>query len=188
MTEENFHCLPDSVVNAPVIERSPTYIADWDEYFMRMVYLASYKSKDNRTNIGAVVVGKEHEILSTGYNSFPRGLNDSVPARFIRPEKYFWFEHAERNAVYNACRSGVSLVGATMYTQAIPCCDCCRGVIQSGIKELVLHTQAVNTFGDKWYEQGLRSLEMCKECGVEIRYFDKVLGMDYLRDGKILKV
>lgn len=187
MTEENFHCMPDSAQPAPE-PMSPNFIDNWDEYFMRMVYLASYRSKDTRTNIGAVIVGKGHEILSTGYNSFPRGLIDNKPERFVRPEKYFWFEHGERNAIYNAVRHGTALEGSTMYTQAIPCCDCCRGVIQAGISELVLHQQAVNSFGDKWYEQGLKSIEMCRECGVNIRYFDKVLGVNYWRDGKMMRV
>lgn len=169
-------------------QRSPTCIDNWDEYFLRMVYLVSYKSKDTMTKIGAVIVGEDREILSTGYNSFPRGLNDDVPERMARPEKYFWVEHGERNAIFNAVRHGTPLKGSTMYTQYVPCCDCMRGTIQSGIKHLVLHKQAANSFESKWHDQAIRSLAMAEECGVSIRYVDMMLGMDYLRDGKILKV
>jgi len=52
--------------------------------------------------IGCVIVGPNHEIRSTGYNSFPRGIRDDVPERLERPAKYLWLEHAERNAICNA--------------------------------------------------------------------------------------
>ena len=74
----------------------------WVEYFYNIANEVKNKSKDERTQIGAVIVGKNKEIVSTGYNSFPRGINDNLKERQERPEKYFWFEHAERNAIYNA--------------------------------------------------------------------------------------
>ena len=39
----------------------------------------------------AIIVGKDKEIVSTGYNSFPRGLKDNKKSRQERPEKYYWF-------------------------------------------------------------------------------------------------
>ena len=87
----------------------------WKDYFVSIAEQVKEKSKDIKTKIGAVIVGKDNEILSTGYNSFPRGLNDNVVQRQERPEKYFWFEHAERNAIYNAARIGVSLKQSTVY-------------------------------------------------------------------------
>jgi dCMP deaminase len=88
---------------------------NWTEYFLKIAEQIKLKSKDESTQIGAVIVGKDNEILSTGYNSFPRGLDDSKKERQERPEKYFWIEHAERNAVYNAARIGVSLKNSTIY-------------------------------------------------------------------------
>ena len=46
-----------------------------DKIFFRNCWQLKLKSKDQSTQIGAVVVGKDGEILSTGYNSFPRGLD-----------------------------------------------------------------------------------------------------------------
>ena len=88
---------------------------NWNEYFRGIVHQVKLKSKDERTQIGALIVGVDNEIVSTGYNSFPRGIVDSRPERQERPEKYYWFEHAERNAIYNAARIGVSTKGCTMY-------------------------------------------------------------------------
>ena len=102
----------------------------WVEYFQNLAHQVKLKSKDERTQIGAVIVGEDKEIVSTGYNSFPRGLDDSIKLRQERPEKYYWFEHAERNAIYNAARIGVSTKGCTMYLSCgIPCVDCARGII-----------------------------------------------------------
>jgi len=69
------------------------------------------RSKDKSTHVGAVVVDDLNIVRSMGYNSFVRGINDDVPERQERPEKYFWFEHAERNAIYN---SQLSLRGCRM--------------------------------------------------------------------------
>lgn len=66
-------------------------LVSWDDYFMTMVYLVAMKSKDESTHIGAVIVGPDNEIRSTGYNSFPRKMNDGLEERQKRPQKYFFF-------------------------------------------------------------------------------------------------
>ena len=109
---------------------------NWTDYFYNISQQVKEKSKDERTKVGAVIVGKDKEIVSTGYNSFPRGIVDNRPERQERPEKYYWFEHAERNAIYNA-RIGVSTRGCTMYlTCGVPCADCARGIINGGISRI----------------------------------------------------
>ena len=146
---------------------------NWTEYFRGIAHQVKLKSKDIRTQIGAVVVGKDNEILSTGYNSFPRGINDELDWRQERPEKYYWFEHAERNAIYNAARIGVSLKDSTMYLTCGMCCtDCTRGIINSGIKRVYLERNSGAT-GGMWDEHAIRSIEMFKESNVEIKYYEE---------------
>lgn len=158
----------------------------WNDLFMTMVYLVAMKSKDEKTHIGAVIVGKNKEVRSVGYNSFVRGLNDNVDSRHQRPEKYFWTEHAERNAIYNATLMGVSLDGCTMYTNGIPCMDCARAVIQSGIKKIVVDKNWNDGNSDKWNEHAIRSLVMFEEVGVEIEYYEgKTLQITKLRNGEL---
>ena len=60
---------------------------NWVEYFYNIAEQVKEKSKDERTKIGAVIVGKNKEIVSTGYNSFPRGIDDYQKERQERPEK-----------------------------------------------------------------------------------------------------
>jgi dCMP deaminase len=146
-------------------------VPPWDDYFMTMVYLAAMRSKDNKTHIGAVIVGPNNEVRSTGYNSFVRGLNDKVLARQEAPEKYFWFEHAERNAIYNATLMGISLKGCRMYTNGIPCADCARGIIQTGINEVIVDYEWNKGNSKKWADSTKRALAMFNETKVEVRYW-----------------
>jgi len=145
----------------------------WTEYFLNIAETVKEKSKDKRTKIGAVIVGKDNEIVSTGYNSFPRGINDDVEGRQVRPEKYYWFEHAERNAIYNAARIGVSLRDTTMYlTCGVPCSDCARGIISSGIKRIYCKTEDTTRNRQHWDEHAMRSRQMFEESGVEVIFYE----------------
>ena len=83
----------------------------WHYRFMELAKLVATWSKDTSTKTGAVIVGPDKEIRATGYNGFVRGVDDDVFERFERPTKYDFFEHAERNAVYNACLCGTCVKG-----------------------------------------------------------------------------
>jgi dCMP deaminase len=149
---------------------------NWNDYFLKIDEQIKLKSKDESTQIGAVVVGKDKEILTTGYNSFPRGLRDDLPERQERPQKYFWIEHAERNAVYNAARIGVSLKESAIYlTSGLPCADCARAIINAGIKTVYCKRVCTTKNKDKWVESQNMSLEMLGECGVDVVYYDSNL-------------
>lgn len=146
---------------------------EWTSYFLGIAEQVKLKSKDQSTQIGAVIVGKNNEILSTGYNSFPRGLDDNLPERQERPEKYFFFEHAERNAIYNAARVGTPIDGSKIYlTSGLPCADCARGIINSGIKEVYCKRECTTKNKEKWVESQEKSYHMLLECGVKVHYYE----------------
>jgi len=112
----------------------------WDEYFMGVAYLASMRSKDPGTQVGACIVSMENKILSIGYNGFPRGCSDDdYPwAREAENEldiKYLYSTHSELNAILNY--RGGSLEGAKIYVTLFPCNECAKAIIQTGIKEIV---------------------------------------------------
>lgn len=138
----------------------------WDDYFVDICGAIAALSKDQSTKHGCVIVGPSHEIRATGCNSFPRGIDDDKPERQIRPCKYKYFEHAERNAIYNAARVGVPLENCILYCDWPPCSDCARAIIQVGIKEVVVGSMQVP---DRWQEDMKASLEMLHEAGVFIR-------------------
>ncbi len=107
----------------------------WDRRFLDLCNHISEWTEDRDFKVGAVIVGHDLEIRSTGYNGLPRGVRADDDSRFDRAsgEKFFWFEHAERNALYNAARMGTSVNGCTIYINRYPCSDCARAIIQSGI-------------------------------------------------------
>jgi dCMP deaminase len=142
----------------------------WDEYFINLLDYISIKSKD-KTKTSAIIVGNEHEIRSTGFNGMVRGMNESDPIKWEKPEKYHWVEHAERNAIYNAARMGNSVNGCTMYVSHFPCVDCARGIIQSGIVEVIISPKNINAFrkADSIYQDHeSRTIEMFRQAKVSL--------------------
>jgi dCMP deaminase len=99
-------------------------------------------------------------------------LDDSILERQERPEKYFWFEHAERNAIYNAARIGVSLKNSTIYlTSGLPCMDCARGIVNSGVKIVWCKEVCTTKNKEKWEESQMKSLQLLNECGIQVFYY-----------------
>lgn len=146
---------------------------NWDQYFLNIAEQVKEKSKDKRTKIGAVIIGHDNEIVSTGYNSFPRGINDDVEERQQRPEKYYWMVHGEMNAILNAARIGVSTKGCKMYlTCGIPCSNCGRAIINAGITEVYCKIEDTTRNREKWDEEAARTRKMFEEAGVQIFFYE----------------
>ncbi len=140
----------------------------WDEYLYSIAEVVAKKSKDQNTKVGCVVVGPNNEIRTTGYNNFPRKINDNVPARHERPEKLNWIIHAECNAIVNAARVGTPLDGCRLYTTLFPCCTCSMSIIQAGIVEIT--SPRPNLDNERWGDLFKRSLVMFNEAGIKINY------------------
>ena len=145
-------------------------MSSFHDYYIQMAELVASKSKDRSTKVGVVVVGPDNEVRSTGFNGFPRGVNDNIEGRHTRPIKYEFTEHAERNAIFNAARSGVSLKDCTMYMnfEPIPCADCARAVIQSGIKRVIGYGARKFAGKGDWDCSLSYGEEMLIEAGVEV--------------------
>ena len=143
----------------------------WNYRFMELAELVATWSKDPSTKTGAVVVGPDKEIRATGYNGLVRGVNDNVSERMERPTKYDFFEHAERNAIFNACLTGTQLKGCTIFCTLTPCTDCARAIIQAGIKEVVTYEYELSDNDPKntWRDKLNYSAEMFAEAGVNYK-------------------
>jgi len=128
-------------------------------------------SKDRSRCVGAVIVGPYREIRSVGYNGFPRGVNDVLDERHAQPAKYKWTEHAERNAIYNAARTGMSLQGCEIYIPWYPCMDCARAIVQSGIVLMV--AQEPDWDDPKWKDDFALVGTLLSEGGVTVRFVDE---------------
>jgi dCMP deaminase len=145
-------------------------MTNWDERFIDLAKHIGEWSKDRSTKVGCVIVGPSREVRSIGFNGFPRNINDDEPARHERPAKYLWTEHAERNAIYNAARIGVSIEGCYMYLPWFPCVDCARAIIQTGLKELIATRPQLDH--PKWGEDFQLAISMLEEGGVNVRFVD----------------
>ena len=113
-------------------------------------------SDDPDTRVGAVFVDKNLQILSIGCNHSPYSLKLNIKSnmnknKFIKPMKYDWVEHAERNAIFNALNNGVSLHGSICITTLVPCTECTRAIISSGISHV--YTFMPNTKDSRWAQQ-----------------------------------
>jgi len=143
---------------------SSSETSKWDRRYINLAREASVWSKDPSSKIGAVAIGRKGQVLSTGYNGFPRGINDSLTRYQNRELKYKMVVHAEMNAIFNATYNGVSLDGATMYVYGLPVCsECAKGLIQVGIKRVVIDGE----IQDRWKESWKLTEQLFREANVE---------------------
>lgn len=145
-------------------------MADWDKRFMELAVHIGQWSKDSGRRVGCVIVGPHNDIRATGYNGFPRAVDDSKADRHTRPQKYLWTEHAERNAIFNAARSGISLEGCRIYIPWFPCMDCARAIVQVGLKELI--ALRPDESDPQWGAAFSAALELFGETNVRIRWYE----------------
>jgi len=133
--------------------------------FMAVAEAMMGMSKDNSTKVGAVALDDDFNMLSAGYNGFPRGVNDDLPERHERPLKYSIVVHAEGNMVAQAARKGHSLMGSTVIvTSLFPCSNCAGLMAQAGVKRIIT-TRSDN---ERWVENAEISQMILDEAGVEV--------------------
>lgn len=161
-------------------------VISFREQFFVICDVVSMRSKDQSTQIGCVIVNPKTKcIVSTGYNSFPRGMDDDLESRQQRPEKYYYFAHAEENAIINAGLNGVPVIGCEIYlSQWTPCHVCARMIAQSGIKEV--YVRDYKDVPDRCIESFLHGMYILNEVGVRVvatcdRYHVNDSIIDYYR-------
>ena len=152
---------------------------DWDTLHMTVAYAMAMRSPDPSTQVGAVIVAPDNTLVATGYNGWPRGVEpfSDMDARWLRPTKYLWMAHAERNAIDNAARTGAPLKDCTLYSLVMPCADCARGIVQVGIKRVVCDELLMREFSkhmhssQTWVDGLEASRRMFNEAGVKLDWW-----------------
>ena len=139
----------------------------WDLRFIDLARHISEWSKDPSTKVGCVIVGEDREIRSTGFNGFPRGIDDTSERLEDRNQKYPMICHAEENAIMHAARIGVSLKGTMAYVTWPPCSRCTRSLIQAGVSEVVYPSNV--QIPDRWQSDFDIASEMMSEAGIIVR-------------------
>ncbi len=132
-----------------------------DRYYLGIAKEVSTRSTCFRRAIGAIIV-RDDQIISTGYVGAPRKTKDSLEHGFCLRDKLGVphgqrYElcrsiHAEQNAIINAARAGVSLLGGDMFIygsgptaaktiDAFPCFICKKMIINAGLDRIVCSTK-----------------------------------------------
>jgi len=122
-------------------------------------------SKDPSTKVGAVAFDDKMNIVSVGYNGFPRGVHDYEQRYRDREVKYKFISHAEANLVAQAAYGGRSLAGSTvMLTSLFPCSNCAKLFIQAGVIRVISPPPDIN---DRWGAEAEAARFMFQEAGIE---------------------
>lgn len=117
----------------------------WDQYFMRMAFLAASRANCTRRKVGAVIV-KDKNVLATGYNGPPSGavhcdvvgcIRDDLDVPSGERHELCRGLHAEQNAIIQAAVHGVSIAGSSIYITTHPCVVCSKMIMNAQIKEIV---------------------------------------------------
>jgi dCMP deaminase len=142
----------------------------WDEYFMRMAYLAASRSNCIRRKVGAVIV-RDNNVLATGYNGPPSHAVNCDIVGCIRDElkipsgerhELCRGLHAEQNAIIQAAVNGSPIKGSKIYVTTHPCVVCSKMIMNSDIKEIIFA---------EGYPDDLAEL-MLLESNIKIRKFN----------------
>lgn len=160
---------------------------------MSLAYLVSMKSKDPSTRVGAVVVGTDKEIISTGYNGLPRDIDDKLSRYADKNYKYLSSNHAEENAILHCARNGISSKGCSIYTPWMPCSKCAKSIIQAGIIEVIYDESFPGNIKENQYENWQESMEISNEllfeANIKIRKFSgKLISIKGLYQGNEYEV
>jgi dCMP deaminase len=129
-----------------------------EDYYLNIAQVVSRRSTCLKVLIGAIIV-KEDQIIATGYVGAPRHTRSSLEHGFCLRRRLqipsgTQYElcrsvHAEQNAIINAARAGVSLLGGDMYIFgeeresgktifAFPCFICKKMIINAGLNRIVV--------------------------------------------------
>lgn len=104
-----------------------------DEVFINIAKEVGTLSYCTRSKVGAVLV-KDGNVISFGYNGTPAGMDNTCEENDVTKDEVI---HAEMNAILKAAKSGNAVDGSTLYLSLSPCQNCCKLIIQSGIKRVV---------------------------------------------------
>lgn len=140
----------------------------WNDYFMNLAILVSFRSKDPNSQVGSVLADRNNRIIGTGYNGMPKGNDEDFPwdkgDENPLNNKYIFVVHSEANLLLNLSQK--DLEGSVLYTTLFPCNECAKLIVQSGIKKIYY-------LDDKYHDEVfcIASRKIFDVCGVEYKQF-----------------
>ena len=127
----------------------------YDLAYLRMATEWAKLSHCSRKQVGALLV-KDGVIISDGYNGTPSGFPNCCENE--QGETHWYVLHAEANAILKVAKSTNNALGSTLYITLSPCKDCCKLILQAGIKRMVY----VDAYKDR------TAIDFLQNAGVEV--------------------
>jgi dCMP deaminase len=149
------------------LTRNP-YVSKWDSRFLRIAEEVANWSKDPGTKVGCVIV-KDRRILATGYNGFPSGLSDDLSLYLNRDYKLSVVVHAEKNAFFNAAKTGANTENSTVYVTFPPCSQCASAMIQAGVVNVYCPDPVLSP--PRWRPNFILASNLLVQAGLKITYY-----------------
>lgn len=133
---------------------------NWDQYFIAQANIVALRSTCTRLNVGAVIV-RENRIIASGYNgSVSDGVHCIDDGCYMIDGHCVRTVHAEANALLQCAKFGVPTEGAEIYVTHYPCLQCCKQLIQAGIKKVFYASD---------YRNHEYAIQLFKEANVETK-------------------
>jgi dCMP deaminase len=106
----------------------------WDQYFMAQSHLLALRSTCTRLTVGATIV-RDKRIIAGGYNGSIAGGDHCIDKGcYVIENHCVRTIHAEMNALLQCAKFGVPTADSEIYVTHFPCLQCCKALIQAGIK------------------------------------------------------
>ncbi|MBS4173602.1 ComE operon protein 2 [Bacillus sp. FJAT-49736] len=131
----------------------------WNQYFMAQSFLLSLRSTCTRLTVGATIV-RDKRIIAGGYNGSIAGGDHCIDEGcYVIDHHCVRTIHAEMNAILQCAKFGVPTNESEIYVTHFPCLQCCKAIIQAGIKAV---------FYAQDYKNHPYAIELFKKAGVHI--------------------
>ena len=133
----------------------------WHQYFMAQSHILALRSTCTRLTVGATIV-RDKRIIAGGYNGSIAGGDHCIDnGCYVIDNHCIRTIHAEMNALLQCAKFGVPTAGAEIYVTHFPCLQCCKALIQAGIKAV-------------YYAENYKNLpyaiELFQQSGVEVEH------------------
>jgi dCMP deaminase len=130
----------------------------WNQYFMAQSQLLALRSTCTRLAVGATIV-RDKRIIAGGYNGSIAGGEHCIDhGCYVIDNHCVRTIHAEMNAILQCAKFGVPTAGADIYVTHFPCLQCCKSIIQAGIKTV---------FYAEDYKNHPYAIELFRQAGVK---------------------
>ena len=149
---------------------------------LRYCYHCASKSNHPSTHNSALLV-KNEKIILVGKNIFPKGVK-STKERINGKNKHIYLNHAERDLIYKAAKSGIKTNGLTIVMPWLSCIQCANAIISSGIKKLIVHKQMIERTRKEWQKELKDAVKIMEEARIKIIVYNGVVGEKAYMHGK----